>query len=89
MAEELFIPKLGQTVEEITIVSWLVEDGAKVEYGQPLLEGETDKAVFPIEANARCWVKSEERGRQLIRANAPDHPGSRYLERILQWQRLN
>ena len=31
MAEELFIPKLGQTVEEVTFMDWLVEDGAKVE----------------------------------------------------------
>ncbi len=32
MAEEFFIPKLGQTVEEVTLVNWLVEDGAQ---GQP------------------------------------------------------
>jgi pyruvate dehydrogenase E2 component (dihydrolipoamide acetyltransferase) len=52
MAVELFIPKMGQTVEEVTIVNWLVEDGAKVEQGQAILEVETDKAVFPVEANA-------------------------------------
>jgi pyruvate dehydrogenase E2 component (dihydrolipoamide acetyltransferase) len=52
MAVEFFIPKLGQTVEEVTIVSWLVEDGAKVEQGQPIVEVETDKAVFPVEATA-------------------------------------
>jgi len=56
MSEELFIPKLGQTVEEVTIVSWLVEDGARVEFGQPVLEVETDKAVFPIEANANGFL---------------------------------
>jgi pyruvate dehydrogenase E2 component (dihydrolipoamide acetyltransferase) len=53
MAEEFFIPKLGQTVEEVTLVSWLVEDGAKVSQGQPVMEVETDKAIFPVEANAR------------------------------------
>jgi pyruvate dehydrogenase E2 component (dihydrolipoamide acetyltransferase) len=53
MAEEFFIPKLGQTVEEVTLVNWLVEDGAKVSQGQPIMEVETDKAVFPVEANAR------------------------------------
>ena len=53
MAEEFFIPKLGQTVEEVTLVSWLVEDGAKVSQGQPVMEVETDKAVFPVETNAR------------------------------------
>jgi pyruvate dehydrogenase E2 component (dihydrolipoamide acetyltransferase) len=56
MAEELFIPKLGQTVEEVTIVSWLAEDGQKVEFGQPVLEVETDKAVFPVEANANGYL---------------------------------
>ena len=52
MAQEFFIPKLGQTVEEVTIIDWLVADGAQVETGQPILEVETDKAVFPVEANA-------------------------------------
>ena len=53
MAEELFIPKLGQTVEEVTLVKWLVQDGEKVSQGQEILDVETDKAVFPVEANAR------------------------------------
>jgi pyruvate dehydrogenase E2 component (dihydrolipoamide acetyltransferase) len=52
MAEEFFIPKLGQTVEEVTIVRWLVEDGARVNQMQEVLEVETDKAVFPVEAPA-------------------------------------
>jgi pyruvate dehydrogenase E2 component (dihydrolipoamide acetyltransferase) len=50
MAEELFIPQLGQTVEEVTIVSWHVKDGDKVKQGQEVLEVETDKAVFDVEA---------------------------------------
>ena len=53
MAKEVFIPKLGQTVEEVTLVKWLVADGSKVEQGQEILEVETDKAVFPVEAAAR------------------------------------
>jgi pyruvate dehydrogenase E2 component (dihydrolipoamide acetyltransferase) len=53
MAEELFIPQLGQTVEEVTIVGWLAEDGDQVDFGTPVLEVETDKAVFPVEANAK------------------------------------
>lgn len=50
MAEEVFIPKLGQTVEEVTLIQWLVEDGARVTQGQTILEVQTDKTVFPIEA---------------------------------------
>jgi pyruvate dehydrogenase E2 component (dihydrolipoamide acetyltransferase) len=56
MATDFFIPMLGQTVEEVTLIEWLVEDGAQVESGQPILEVETDKAVFPVEANASGYL---------------------------------
>jgi pyruvate dehydrogenase E2 component (dihydrolipoamide acetyltransferase) len=51
MSQEVFIPKLGQTVEEVTLIRWLVEDGMPVKQGQEILEVETDKAVFQVEAN--------------------------------------
>jgi pyruvate dehydrogenase E2 component (dihydrolipoamide acetyltransferase) len=56
MAKELFVPQLGQTVEQVTIINWLVEDGATVKRGQEVVEVETDKAVFPIEANANGTI---------------------------------
>ena len=56
MSEDLFIPKLGQTVEEVVLINWLVEDGAKVDFGDPVLEVETDKAVFNVDANAKGYV---------------------------------
>jgi pyruvate dehydrogenase E2 component (dihydrolipoamide acetyltransferase) len=56
MAEELFIPQLGQTVEEVVLINWLVEDGVKVDIGTPVLEVETDKAVFTLEANAKGYL---------------------------------
>ena len=56
MAKELFIPQLGQTVEQVTIVRWLAADGAQVERGQELLEVETDKAVFPVEATGKGYL---------------------------------
>jgi pyruvate dehydrogenase E2 component (dihydrolipoamide acetyltransferase) len=52
MAKEVFIPKLGQTMEEATLVHWLVADGSKVEQGDAILEVETDKALFTVEASA-------------------------------------
>ncbi|MFQ5856633.1 MAG: 2-oxo acid dehydrogenase subunit E2 [Anaerolineae bacterium] len=52
MAKDVFIPKLGQTMEEATLIRWLAEDGAKVEHGQEILEVETDKAIFSVEALA-------------------------------------
>ena len=56
MAEDLFIPKLGQTVEEVVLINWLVEDGEKVDFGDPVLEVETDKAIFTVEANAKGYI---------------------------------
>jgi pyruvate dehydrogenase E2 component (dihydrolipoamide acetyltransferase) len=53
MAKEVFIPKLGQTMEEATLIRWLLADGAQVEQGQEILEVETDKAIFTVEATAR------------------------------------
>ncbi|MGD0006617.1 MAG: 2-oxo acid dehydrogenase subunit E2 [Anaerolineaceae bacterium] len=64
MAEEIFIPKLGQTVEEVTLVKWLLKDGDSVKPGQEILEVETDKAVFAVEATARgvLHLRSVEEG---------------------------
>ena len=56
MAKELFIPKLGQTVEEVKLVRYLVEDGAKVDQGQEVLEVETDKAVFAVESPGKGFI---------------------------------
>ena len=56
MAEEFFIPKLGQTVEEVTIIKWLAADGAKVALGQEIIEVQTDKTIFPVEANASGYL---------------------------------
>lgn len=56
MAEEFFIPKLGQTVEEVTLIRWLAPDGSKVTMGQEIVEVETDKAVFPVEVYAEGYL---------------------------------
>jgi pyruvate dehydrogenase E2 component (dihydrolipoamide acetyltransferase) len=56
MAEEVFVPKYGQTVEEVTIVQWMVEDGAQVKKGQELLEIETDKTTFMVEAEVSGFL---------------------------------
>jgi pyruvate dehydrogenase E2 component (dihydrolipoamide acetyltransferase) len=34
----------------------LVEDGAKVKFGQEVMEVETDKAIFPVEANGKGFI---------------------------------
>lgn len=51
MAAELKVPSLGVDMEEATIIRWMVEEGAAVEKGDPVLEIETDKTSFEVEAN--------------------------------------
>ena len=50
VAREVYIPQLGQTVEQVTLVHWLVPDHAQVKEGDGILEVETDKAIFTVEA---------------------------------------
>jgi pyruvate dehydrogenase E2 component (dihydrolipoamide acetyltransferase) len=52
MATELKVPTLGMDMEEAIIVRWLVEEGAEVKKGDPVLEIDTDKTSFEIEAPA-------------------------------------
>jgi pyruvate dehydrogenase E2 component (dihydrolipoamide acetyltransferase) len=46
------MPRLSDSMEEGTILKWLVAEGDAVTEGQPLVEVETDKAVVPVEADA-------------------------------------
>jgi pyruvate dehydrogenase E2 component (dihydrolipoamide acetyltransferase) len=47
---ELTLPRLSMTMEEATVTEWLVDDGAEVVAGQPVVEVETDKAQNEITA---------------------------------------
>src|SRR5919199_194182 len=58
MATELKVPTLGMDMEEATIVRWLVEEGAEVEKGEPVLEIDTDKTSFEIEAPAGGIIRN-------------------------------
>ncbi len=52
MAEAIIMPELGQTTTGGTISAWLIEEGAPVELGEPLLSVETDKTEIDIECVA-------------------------------------
>jgi len=52
MAKEVILPKLGQTMEEGTVVKWLKKEGDSVKKGDILLEIQTDKAVLEVESFA-------------------------------------
>jgi pyruvate dehydrogenase E2 component (dihydrolipoamide acetyltransferase) len=49
-AIEISMPKLSDSMEEGTILSWLAKAGAAVTVGQDLLEVETDKANMTVQA---------------------------------------
>jgi pyruvate dehydrogenase E2 component (dihydrolipoyllysine-residue acetyltransferase) len=44
------MPKMGDAMEEGTLVKWLVSEGDEIEEGDPIAEIETDKASMEIEA---------------------------------------
>ena len=46
------MPRLSDSMEEGTIVRWLVADGAEVDRGEEIVEIETDKATMAFEAPA-------------------------------------
>jgi len=57
MATEVILPKMGQTMEEGTILEWYKAEGQAVAKGEPLFQVESDKAVFDIESPASGTVR--------------------------------
>ena len=57
MVHEVILPKLGQTMEEGTIVEWLKQEGDPVQRGEVLFMVETDKATLEVEATARGFLR--------------------------------
>lgn len=57
MSTEFVMPKLGLTMEEGKIIEWLVDDGAQVEAGTPVLRIETDKVESDVESPASGRLK--------------------------------
>ena len=47
---EVIMPKMGDAMEEGTLLKWLKSEGEEVEEGEPIAEIETDKASMEIEA---------------------------------------
>jgi pyruvate dehydrogenase E2 component (dihydrolipoamide acetyltransferase) len=56
LAREIIMPRLSDSMEEGTILKWLVTEGDEVRTGQPLVEVETDKAVVTYEADVDATV---------------------------------
>ena len=51
MAAEIVMPRLSDSMEEGTILKWLVDQGGEVKRGEPLVEIETDKANMVYDAD--------------------------------------
>jgi pyruvate dehydrogenase E2 component (dihydrolipoamide acetyltransferase) len=51
MATDVTMPRLSDSMEEGTVLKWLVEEGGEVKRGEPLVEVETDKANMTYEAD--------------------------------------
>ena len=50
MLQGVRMPALGQTSDELRIISWFKKEGDRVELGEPLFEVETDKVTLEVEA---------------------------------------
>ena len=51
MATDVTMPRLSDSMEEGTILNWIVEQGGEVKRGEPLVEIETDKANMVYDAD--------------------------------------
>ena len=51
MATDVTMPRLSDSMEEGTILEWLVDEGGEVKKGEPLVEIETDKANMTYDAD--------------------------------------
>ena len=51
MPSDVTMPRLSDSMEEGTVLKWLVEEGGEVKRGEPLVEIETDKANMTYDAD--------------------------------------
>src|SRR3954467_11919476 len=51
MASDVTMPRLSDSMEEGTVLKWLVEEGGEVKRGEALVEIETDKANMTYDAD--------------------------------------
>ena len=57
MVREVILPKMGQTMEEGTIVAWMKKEGEAVKRGEVLFTVESDKATLEVEATSRGYLR--------------------------------
>jgi pyruvate dehydrogenase E2 component (dihydrolipoyllysine-residue acetyltransferase) len=83
MATDVTMPRLSDSMEEGTILNWIVEEGGEVKRGEPLVEIETDKANMTYEADTDGTLieivvqegETVELGAVIARVGEPDEAG--------------
>ena len=62
MPVEIHVPEFGESITEATVGRWLKEEGDQVQAGEPIVELETDKANFELEAEHDGVLESITKG---------------------------
>jgi 2-oxoglutarate dehydrogenase E2 component (dihydrolipoamide succinyltransferase) len=62
VAVEIHVPELGESVADATVGRWLKQEGEAVKSGDALVELETDKINFEVEADQDGVLESISRG---------------------------
>jgi 2-oxoglutarate dehydrogenase E2 component (dihydrolipoamide succinyltransferase) len=62
VAAEIHVPELGESVADATVGRWLKQEGDAVESGEALVELETDKINFEVEAEQDGVLESISKG---------------------------
>ena len=62
MAAEIHVPELGESVADATVGRWLKQEGEEVTSGDALVELETDKINFEVEAEQDGVLESISKG---------------------------
>jgi 2-oxoglutarate dehydrogenase E2 component (dihydrolipoamide succinyltransferase) len=75
MATKVLVPRLGEGVDELTIVKWLKNEGDPVKEMESLLEVETDKVVTEIPSPATGIV---------LKIDVPENTAARVGE-VMAW----
>ena len=60
--KEMIVPTVGESITEVTLSTWLKEDGDYVELDEVIAEVDSDKATFelPAEANGILRIEAQE-----------------------------
>jgi pyruvate dehydrogenase E2 component (dihydrolipoamide acetyltransferase) len=57
MPHEVFVPKTGIYMDDVHLLEWHVEEGSRVEVGQPLFRIETNKVEQDVEAEVGGYLR--------------------------------